>query len=180
MQISRKKISTNSATNTAGIPAKPRTLKGFAADMSNVIGSEHSIMEDDSRFEPPAYDDPETATEIIEFHFEDVQITVLPDSSWDYKDETYQWAAPEFGKYWKGLETGLRLCDAVEMVEHVDDLIISQLPSTPGDYLISGDAEIYFDIEAYVDEDNDFIYDGADITFDYDSSRVINFRCVPD
>ena len=177
MKITR---SVKGATNTCNVPAKPRVLKGYAADMSNVIGSDRDILEDDSRFDPPVDEqESQESVDVVEIQFEDVQITVLPDSTWDYKDTTYEWAQPEDGGDWVS-ESGVPLGDAVEMVEHIDDLIVSMVPSQPGDYIISGKAELYFNIEGVVDEDYDFIIDQTDVDYDYDSSRVTDFKCLPD
>jgi len=178
MKLIRRCKSVDSATNTSGIPARPKVVKGFGADMSNVI-SGSSPLDDDSRFDPPEYADNEEAVEELDIQFEDVEITILPDGSWDYKDETYEWAAPIKGKQWRGDTTDVDLGDAVSMVEHIDDLMISMLPSNPGDYIISGTAELYFDISGPVDEDGRFYRDDTDADFDYDSSRVVDFTCTP-
>ena len=151
MKLSRRSRSVDSATNTCNLSARPRTIKGFGADMSNVIGAfddPYDVVDDDNRFDSPEYDDPDIRnwSELVEIDFEDVAITILPDTTWDYKDKEYSWAMSTDSNDgdWYG-DSNVFLGSPVDMVEHVDDLIVSQLPSTPGDYLISGHAALCTD-----------------------------------
>lgn len=148
----------------------------YAADMSNVLGNYYVPDHD---LEPPEYSDSEYEEDEgkIQLDFNDVEVVVNPDMTWDYVDDTYSWAAgPRSGGWWY-LDLSSHSydisIDRSSVVEYIDSIIEPMMPSEPGTYYLSGEAELWFDVtlEMYDDEVFDKEYD-----FNYQESSVDNFK----
>lgn len=148
-----------------------RVLK-YAADMSNVLGN-YEVPDHD--MEPPEYPDPEYVTDEgrIQLDFANVEVIVNPDMTWEYEDEAYSWARGDGpgGRWYLDLTVANVSVDAVSVVEYIDSVIEPMMPSQPGRYYLSGEAELMFDVE-YSEDD----LDDADYEFNYQDSSVSNFK----
>ena len=135
-------------------------------------------------------DDYEEGTEIeiedyIEFSFSNIEIVVDRTGNWEYTDDSYSFAAPNNNpkKWWRSNEYyDIELDDCVGVVEKIDDLVETRIPSVPGTYYISGDVEFQYDISNILeipdkyDHDSFEIYtDSAEVDFNKEKSSVNNF-----
>ena len=139
--------------------------------------------------DPPEYDDPveeDPIQEICEFSF-DVVVILDKDGGWDYENNDYSFAANPDDKHgdWYTYEDHIYLTDQTGMVEDLDDLIEPMMPAGPGKYRIQGDATMVFDVDnlyAYYDYyrdgsyDRELLKDDAEVTFNYQESKVENFK----
>ena len=121
-------------------------------------------------YDPPEDDyweelDPEKET--IELDI-DARIILDEDGSYEYEDTTYPWAKSPFaGGDWYADFYGVYLADPLDIVEHVDDLLMDKLPNEPGEYYITGHASLTFEITGvYVHRDGFWDDQG----FDYDET----------
>lgn len=123
---------------------------------------------EDSRFEPPAPPEleEENFSEEIELHL-DADVTVDKDGTWYYKDEDYPWAQPNVGDDWYTEHRDVRIGDVISIVETVDELIEPQMPAIAGEYHISADIKLVYDISGVeVDKFNHFEDDQGDLLYD--------------
>ena len=141
--------------------------------------------------DPPEYDDPveeDPIQEICEFSF-DVVVILDKDGGWDYENNDYSFAANPDDKQgdWYTYEDHIYLTDQTGMVEDLDDLIEPMMPAGPGKYRIQGDATMVFDVDnlyAYYDYyrdgsyDKELLKDDAEVTFNYQESKVENFKFI--
>ena len=121
-------------------------------------------------YDPPEDDyweelDPEKET--IELDI-DARIILDEDGSYEYEDTTYPWAkSPFVGGDWYADFYGVYLADPIDVVEHVDDLLIDQLPTDPGEYHLTGHASLTFEITGVYVHRHVFWDDQG---FDYDET----------
>ena len=109
--------------------------------------------------------DPEKET--IELDI-DARIILDEDGSYEYEDTTYPWAkSPFVGGDWYADFYGVYLADPIDVVEHVDDLLIDQLPTDPGEYHLTGHASLTFEITGVYVHRHVFWDDQG---FDYDET----------
>lgn len=141
--------------------------------------------------DPPEYDDPveeDPIQEICEFSF-DAVVILDKDGGWDYENNDYSFAANPDDKHgdWYTYEDHIYLTDQTGMVEDLDDLIEPMMPAGPGKYRIQGDATMVFDVDnlyAYYDYyrdgsyDKELLKDDAEVTFNYQESKVENFKFI--
>lgn len=107
--------------------------------------------------------DPEKETIEIDI---DARIIIDTDGSYEYEDTSYPWAKSPFaGGDWYADFYGVYLADPIDIVEHVDDLLLDKLPNEPGEYYISGHASLTFEITGVVVHRDGFWDDQG---FDYD------------
>ena len=147
----------------------------YAADMSNVLGN-YDVPDHD--LEPPEYpdEDIEDVDGRIMLDFDNVAVTVNPDMTWDYEDEDYTWAegTGRGGRWYMDVTPHTDITvDRSSVVEYIDSLIEPMMPSQPGQYYLSGEADLWFDValSMYEDEVTDYDY-----TFNYRDSSVNNFK----
>ena len=155
----------------------------------SVEGDAFSQLED-AYLSPPEYDDPiehEDSQELIEVELDQV-ITVDVDGDYEWDDDTYVWASPDgSNEEWRS-EDGVYIDDKVGVVEHIDDLIIPNVPTRPGKYRITGLAELIYDVSGIQeyrteyspdDYESDLDTDHAVVSFDFSKSTVENLKITP-
>ena len=139
---------------------------------------------------PPEYDDPiehEDSQELIEVELDQV-ITVDVDGDYEWDDDTYVWASPDgSNEEWRS-EDGVYIDDKVGVVEHIDDLIIPNVPTRPGKYRVTGLAELIYDVSGIQeyrtnygpdDYESDLDTDHAVVSFNFSKSSVENLKITP-
>jgi hypothetical protein len=145
---------------------------------------------EDEWLTPPEYDDPiehEDSEELIEVEINQV-ITVGVDGDYEWDDDTYVWASPdESNEEWRS-EDGVYVDDKVGVVEHIDDLIIPNVPTRTGKYRVTGLAELIYDVSGIQeyrteygpdDYDSDIDIDHAVVSFNFRKSEVRNLKITP-
>lgn len=145
---------------------------------------------EDEYLSPPEYDDPiehEASEELIEVEINQV-ITVDVDGDYEWDDDTYIWASPDgSNEEWRS-EDGVYVDDKVGVVEHIDDLIIPNVPTRPGKYRVTGLAELIYDVSGIQeyrteygpdDYDSDIDIDHAVVSFNFRKSEVQNLKITP-
>lgn len=145
---------------------------------------------EDQYLSPPEYDDPiehEDSEELIEIELDQI-ITVDVDGNYEWDDDTYVWASPDgSNEKWRS-EDGVYIDDKVGVVEHIDDLIIPNVPTRPGKYRITGLAELVYDVSGIQeyrteygpdDYDSDIDIDHAVVSFNFRKSEVQNLKITP-
>lgn len=145
---------------------------------------------EDEYLSPPEYDDPiehEDSQELIEVELDQV-ITVDVDGDYEWDDDTYVWASPDgSNEEWRS-EDGVYVDDKVGVVEHIDDLIIPNVPTRPGKYRVTGLAELIYDVSGIQeyrteygpdDYDSDIDIDHAVVSFNFRKSEVQNLKITP-
>ena len=154
-----------------------------------VKGDTFSQLEDEY-LSPPEYDDPiehEDSEELIEIELDQI-ITVDVDGDYEWDDDTYVWASPDrSNQEWRS-EDGVYLDDNVGVVEHIDDLIVPNVPVRPGKYRVTGLAELIYDISGIQeyrtnygpdDYESDLDTTHAIVSFNFNQSRVENLKITP-
>lgn len=139
---------------------------------------------------PPEYDDPiehEDSQELIEVELDQV-ITVDVDGNYEWDDDTYVWASPDrSNEEWRS-EDGVYIDDKVGVVEHIDDLIIPNVPTRPGKYRVTGLAQLIYDVSGIQeyrtnygpdDYEYDLDTDHAVVAFNFSQSTVENLKITP-
>lgn len=139
---------------------------------------------------PPEYDDPiehEDSQELIEVEL-DQMITVDVDGNYEWDDDTYVWASPDrSNEEWRS-EDGVYIDDKVGVVEHIDDLIIPNVPTRPGKYRVTGLAQLIYDVSGIQeyrtnygpdDYESDLDTDHAVVAFNFSQSTVENLKITP-
>jgi hypothetical protein len=163
---------------------------------SDEVKSSESIEADafssleDQYLSPPEYDDPiehEDSQELIEVELDQV-ITVDVDGDYEWDDDTYVWASPdESNEEWRS-EDGVYIDDKVGVVEHIDDLIIPNVPTRPGKYRVTGLAKLIYDVSGIQeyrtnygpdDYESDLDTDHAAVSFNFSKSSVENLKITP-
>lgn len=155
----------------------------------SVEGDTFSQLED-AYLSPPEYDDPiehEDSQELIEVELDQV-ITVDVDGDYEWDDDTYVWASPDgSNEEWRS-EDGVYIDDKVGVVEHIDDLIIPNVPTRPGKYRVTGLAELIYDVSGIQeyrtnygpdDYESDLDTDHAVVSFNFRKSSVENLKITP-
>ena len=104
--------------------------------------------------------------EFLELDLNGVKISVGPDGSWEYLDDSF---ATKLSRHNKDIYSydGVYLSDVDSVIEALDDLMMAQVPGTEGVYEMSGTAKLAYHI--------DDIYEGVDQTgtdWDYSSATV--------
>lgn len=155
----------------------------------SVQGDAFSELED-AYLSPPEYDDPiehEDSQELIEVELDQV-ITVDVDGDYEWDDDTYVWASPDgSNEEWRS-EDGVYIDDKVGVVEHIDDLIIPNVPTRPGKYRVTGLAQLIYDVSGIQeyrtnygpdDYESDIDTDHAVVAFNFSQSTVENLKITP-
>ena len=145
---------------------------------------------EDEWLTPPEYDDPiehEDSEELVEVELNQV-ITVDVDGDYEWDDDTYVWASPDrSNEEWRS-EDGVYIDDKVGVVEHIDDLIIPNVPTRPGKYRVTGLAELIYDVSGIQeyrtnygpdDYESDLDTDHAVVSFNFRKSSVENLKITP-
>lgn len=156
---------------------------------------EGTILPGPGDYNLPEEDEPTELDEIVDYInvYLDDDIILDADGSWEYKDETYQWACPDNNtRSWHCFEySDVYLDDCSGVVEKVDDLIVDLLPDEPGTYHVSGNVNLYYSIigikeyrDYYRDEDgvsydSTIVTDDADVYYVKEKSTLEDFNCVP-
>lgn len=125
----------------------------------------------------------------------DLDIIIDEDGSWEYEDDTYEWAksASSDGDWYCEEYSDVRLDDYMGVVERIDDLLADLLPEKPGRYHLSGEVSLYYSITGIEyeedfqghDEDGDPIVDrevytdNADVLYVQEESYIEDMECVP-
>ena len=157
-----------------------RISRKFGADMSNVFAYQ---LPDDPRLNPPEHPDAVESDDggFIEVDFNDVEVIVNPDGSWEYPS-LEMFDGPEMYGKWpiKGTYNNLwKSRDRNTVVEDIDALIEPMMPTAPGTYYISGEADLEYDILLSYYEELETPAEGEiDIELNYQDSEVKNFTCV--
>ena len=159
-------------------------------DASESIEADAFSSLKDQYLTPPDYDDPiehEDSQELIEVELDQV-ITVDVDGDYEWDDDTYVWASPDrSNEEWRS-EDGVYIDDKVGVVEHIDDLIIPNVPTRPGKYRVTGLAELIYDISGIQeyrtnygpdDYESDVDTDHAVVSFNFRKSSVENLKITP-
>lgn len=163
---------------------------------SDELESSQSIEADtfssleDQYLSPPEYDDlieNEDSQELIEVEIDQV-ITVDVDGDYEWDDDTYVWASPDgSNEEWRS-EDGVYIDDKVGVVEHIDDLIIPNVPTRPGKYRVTGLAQLIYDVSGIQeyrknygpdDYESDLDTDHAVVAFNFSQSTVENLKITP-
>ena len=155
----------------------------------SVEGDAFSQLED-QYLSPPEYDDPiehEDSQELIEVELDQV-ITVDVDGDYEWDDDTYVWASPDgSNEEWRS-DDGVFIDDKVGVVEHIDGLIIPNVPVRPGKYRVIGLAELVYDVSGIQeyrtnygpdDYESDLDIDHAVVSFNFRKSEVKNLKIRP-
>ena len=155
----------------------------------SIQGDAFSELED-AYLSPPEYDDPikhEDSQELIEVKLDQV-ITVDVDGDYEWDDDTYVWASPDgSNEEWRS-EDGVYIDDKVGVVEHIDDLIIPNVPTRPGKYRVTGLAKLIYDVSGIQeyrknygpdDYESDLDTDHAVVAFNFSQSTVENLKITP-
>lgn len=175
--------------------------RGGSVDVKGVPVSEDEVLSstsvtgafndlEDQYLSPPEYDDRiehEDSEELIEVEINQV-ITVDVDGDYEWEDDTYVWASPdESNEEWRS-EDGVYIDDKVGVVEHIDDLIIPNVPTRPGKYRVTGLAKLVYDVSGIQeyrteygpdDYDSDIDIDHAVVSFNFRKSEVQNLKITP-
>lgn len=170
-----------------GIEHYPDPLDVDASE--SIQGDAFSELED-AYLSPPEYDDPiehEDSQELIEVELDQV-ITVDVDGDYEWDDDTYVWASPDgSNEEWRS-EDGVYIDDKVGVVEHIDDLIIPNVPTRPGKYRVTGLAQLIYDVSGIQeyrtnygpdDYESDLDTDHAVVAFNFSQSTVENLKITP-
>lgn len=159
-------------------------------DASESIEADAFSSLEDQYLTPPEYDDPiehEDSQELIEVELDQV-ITVDVDGDYEWDDDTYVWASPDrSNEEWRS-EDGVYIDDKVGVVEHIDDIIIPNVPTRPGKYRVTGLAELIYDVSGIQeyrtnygpdDYESDLDTDHAVVSFNFSKSSVENLKITP-
>lgn len=134
----------------------------------------------------------DTSEEYVETHL-DAVILMDEDGSWTYEDETYPWAKSEEdeeGNWYANEHSNVRIADPIDVVEKVDELLVSLLPEDPGRYHIEGNVILTFNLSGVeYDEtfhgwsedegnivDRDYYTDDAEVEFNSEKSSIEHFQ----
>ena len=140
----------------------------------------------DPRLQPPEYDEPEeeSTEELVQFSFDEL-VDVDPDGSWDYEDRSYKFAhnPDSYDGDWYTGDFNVYFRDVPGVVEDMDSVLEKNMPMQVGRYRITGDANLYYNvngIQVYTDYygpddyDQTVVQDGIDVEFNYGKSYIDN------
>lgn len=148
-------------------------------------------------YEPPENPNTQLGDEdtIIEINI-NAEIIVDDKGYYEYTDESYSWAKdPNNPKGdWYDGEYNIYLGDPVEMVEHIDDIMIDsdEFPTVAGHYKVTGTANLAFNIsgieesprEYFTDYGGDTVYDSeiyteyAEADFNKEASSITDLKFI--
>ena len=140
---------------------------------------------EDSMLEPPEPKEYDEVTEEFEIEVDLSGVVIqLEDNSWDYEDDSYEFAANEDGKDYRS-EYGVYVDDTTGVVEKIDELIEKDIPIGTGRYELSGYVYLVYDVTG-IDSDKDYYPDGdyeeeiytdnAKAEFNFEKSYVKDFQ----
>lgn len=177
------------SVDVKGVPVSEDEVLSYTSVQADYNDKNLRALEDEW-LTPPEYDDPidhEDSEEQIEVEINQV-ITVDVDGDYEWDDDTYVWASPDgSNEEWRS-EDGVYIDDKVGVVEHIDDLIIPNVPTRPGKYRVTGLAELIYDVSGIQehrteygpdDYDSDIDIDHAVVSFNFRKSEVRNLKITP-
>lgn len=177
------------SVDVKGVPVSEDEVLSYTSVQADYNDKNLRALEDEW-LTPPEYDDPiehEDSEELIEVEINQV-ITVDVDGDYEWEDDTYVWASPDgSNEEWRS-EDGVYIDDKVGVVEHIDDLIIPNVPTRPGKYRVTGLAELIYDVSGIQeyrteygpdDYDSDIDIDHAVVSFNFRKSEVQNLKITP-
>lgn len=177
------------SVDVKGVPVSEDEVLSYTSVQADYTDKNLRTLEDEW-LTPPEYDDPiehEDSEELIEVEINQV-ITVDVDGDYEWDDDTYVWASPDgSNEEWRS-EDGVYIDDKVGVVEHIDDLIIPNVPTRPGKYRVTGLAELIYDVSGIQeyrteygpdDYDSDIDIDHAVVSFNFRKSEVRNLKITP-
>lgn len=177
------------SVDVKGVPVSEDEVLSYTSVQADYNNKNLRALEDEW-LTPPEYDDPidhEDSEEQIEVEINQV-ITVDVDGDYEWDDDTYVWASPDgSNEEWRS-EDGVYIDDKVGVVEHIDDLIIPNVPTRPGKYRVTGLAELIYDVSGIQeykteygpdDYDSDIDIDHAVVSFNFRKSEVQNLKITP-
>lgn len=153
--------------------------------------SVESAVYHNRRPEPKRYNEDESE-EYVETHL-DAVILMDENGSWTYEDESYPWARSEEdkeGNWYANEHSNVKIADPIDVVEKVDELLVSLLPEDPGRYHIQGSVTLTFNLSGieydetfygWTEEegnvvDRDYYTDDAEVEFISDKSSIDHFE----
>lgn len=156
----------------------------------SIQGDAFSELED-AHLAPPEYDEPterDVDEEVIELDVDQV-IIVDVDGDYEWEDDTYKWAASDgVSGDWRS-EDGVYIDDKTGIVEKIDDLISPQVPTRPGKYRVTGDAELVYEVSGILEYKNlgkseeeyeeEIDANHAAVTYSYRKSEINNLKITP-
>lgn len=157
---------------------------------SSTVEGAFSDLEDEY-LSPPEYNEPterDVQEEVIELDVNQV-IIVDVDGDYEWEDDTYKWAAADgISESWRS-EDGVYIDDKTGVVEKIDDLISPQVPTRPGKYRVTGDAELVYEVSGILEYKNlgrseeeyeeEVDADHAAVTYSYRKSQITNLKITP-
>ena len=177
------------SVDVKGVPVSQDEVLSYTSVQADYNDRNLRALEDEW-LTPPEHDDPighEDSEELIEVEINQV-ITVDVDGDYEWDDDTYVWASPDgSNEEWRS-EDGVYIDDKVGVVEHIDDLIIPNVPTRPGKYRVTGLAELIYDVSGIQeyrteyssdDYDSDIDIDHAVVSFNFRKSEVQNLKITP-
>lgn len=177
------------SVDVKGVPVSEDEVLSYTSVQADYNDKNLRALEDEW-LTPPEYDDPiehEDSEELIEVEINQV-ITVDVDGDYEWDDDTYVWASPDgSNEEWRS-EDGVYIDDKVGVVEHIDDLIIPNVPTRPGKYRVTGLAKLVYDVSGIQeyrteygpdDYDSDIDIDHAVVSFNFRKSEVQNLKITP-
>lgn len=177
------------SVDVKGVPVSEDEVLSYTSVQADYNDKNLRALEDEW-LTPPEYDDPiehEDSEELIKVEINQV-ITVDVDGDYEWDDDTYVWASPDgSNEEWRS-EDGVYIDDKVGVVEHIDDLIIPNVPTRPGKYRVTGSAELVYDVSGIQeyrteygpdDYDSDIDIDHAVVSFNFRKSEVQNLKITP-
>lgn len=134
----------------------------------------------------------DTSEEYVETHL-DAVILMSEDGSWTYEDESYPWACSEEdkeGNWYANDHSTIKIADPIDVVEKVDELLVSLLPEDPGRYHIEGSVVLTFNLSGieydetfrgYSEDegnvvDREYYTDDAEVKFNAEKSSIEHFQ----
>lgn len=177
------------SVDVKGVPVSEDEVLSYTSVQADYNDKNLRALEDEW-LTPPEYDDPiehEDSEELIKVEINQV-ITVDVDGDYEWDDDTYVWASPDGSNEGWRSEDGVYIDDKVGVVEHIDDLIIPNVPTRPGKYRVTGLAELIYDISGIQeyrteygpdDYDSDIDIDHAVVSFNFRKSEVRNLKITP-
>lgn len=155
----------------------------YLSDADAVEGAYNNIPERPLDPPEPKELEEKEIEEEIELEIRDVTIAVDEYGSWEYEDVS--WAeSDEPDKKWYTYEDNIEIADPDKIIEDVNDLIENYIPGVEGNYKISCDIKLVYNITG-VESDKEYYEDGsydeelytdrAEIDVDSSASEITNF-----
>lgn len=130
--------------------------------------------------DPPEYDDPEEISDRVEYETDFNVIVTIDDEGYvNYDNEEFlssdlvedylEWYVEDTGDY-------VNIRDQVSMIEDFDELMLDELPDEPGQYKVSGNIVLVYDMWGvyYYGQDYDLDTDRMTIKFQKKDSTLSN------